>query len=196
MKIMVRIPMATSIKKVEKPVVPMTRSFAGSWVGFSRWSVFFFWKKCVSIMRSEKTEPMAAVMPAPMMPMSNVNTKKWSPNTLNTPPSSTDLVASAGAPSLRRNTDISCVNRKLGTTNLMGNRYSRASGSRVSSAPKSVRNCRSKKMTATQVRAARMTVPMTAAEKYSLDFFSLPAAWPRMVLKRILPPMPVSRPRL
>ena len=39
-----------------------------------------------------------------------------------------------------------------------------------------------------------MTVPMTAAEKYSLDFFSLPAAWPRMVLKRTLPPMPVSRP--
>lgn len=95
-----------------------------------------------------------------------------------------------------RNADISCVNRKLGTTNLMGNRYSRASGSRVSSAPKSVRNCRSKKMTAAQVRAARMTVPMTAAEKYSLDFFSLPAAWPRMVLKRTLPPMPVSRPRL
>ena len=76
MKIMVRIPMATLIKKVEKPVVPMTRSFAGGWVGFSRWSVFFFLKKCVSIMRSEKTEPMAVAMPAPMMPMSSVNTKK------------------------------------------------------------------------------------------------------------------------
>lgn len=85
---------------------------------------------------------------------------------------------------------------QLGTTNLIGNRYARASGSRVSSAPNSVRSGRSKKRSPAHARAARMTVPMTAAEKYSLDRFSLPAAWPRMVLSSTLPPMPVSRPRL
>ena len=115
---------------------------------------------------------------------------------MNIPPNSIALVASAGSPSLRRNADISWVNRKLGTTNLIGNRYARASGSRVSSAPNSVRSGQSKKRSPAHARAARMTVPMTAAEKYSLDRFSLPAAWPRMVLSSTLPPMPVSRPRL
>ena len=75
--------MATSMKNVEKPVVPIARSFTSSWVGFtsswvgfSRCRLFFFLKKCVNMIIRENTDPIDVAMPAPIMPLSSVNTKK------------------------------------------------------------------------------------------------------------------------
>ena len=77
----------------------------------------------------------------------------------------------------------------------MGRIYACASTSRELSAPKKVRMGRSKKMMHTQAGTASTTAPMRAAEKY---WFSLPApvSPPRRMLKRTLPPAPMSRPRL
>ena len=80
--------------------------------------------------------------------------------------------------------------------NLMGSTYRCASGSRVSSAPKSNNSCLSKKITASQVRPASSAVPNTAAENSSLERRSLPEDSPRSVLNSTDPPMPMSRPRL
>ena len=68
--------MATSMKNVEKPVVPIAHSFTSSWVGFSRCKVFFFLKNCVNMIIRENTDPIDVATPAPIMPLSSVNTKK------------------------------------------------------------------------------------------------------------------------
>ena len=72
---MVRIPIATSIKKVEKPVTLMDFSMENSFVGLSSRRVFLLPKKCVSIMSRENTEPITVARPAPITPISNAKTK-------------------------------------------------------------------------------------------------------------------------
>ena len=113
---------------------------------------------------------------------------------MKTPPASTAAVASPGAPSLRRNAASIWLNRNSGTTNLTGSRYCCASGSSASRAPNRRSSGASKNAMASQLTAAKNTVPASAAVKYSLPSFCLPA--PRAALSRTEPPMPVSSPRL
>ena len=65
MKSIVRIPMATSMKKVEKPVTVISLNFLGSCAGFTSFSVFFFMKKCVIMTMKVMAEPIAVARPAP-----------------------------------------------------------------------------------------------------------------------------------
>ena len=64
------------MKNVEKPVTAISLSLKKNRVGLRRVSVFFFEKKCVSITRKVRAEPIAVARPAPYTPMSSVNTKK------------------------------------------------------------------------------------------------------------------------
>ena len=79
----------------------------------------------------------------------------------------------------------------------MGLTYSRAR--------ESVLSCRAKQQQEFAVekdhhqpndRAARTIEPITEAVKYALDRFSWPSAFPRMVLKRTEPPIPIRSPKL
>ena len=73
---MVRMPIATSIKKVANPVTLMDFSMENNPHGRSNRSVFFLLPKCVSIIRREKTDPITVASPAPIIPRSMTNTKK------------------------------------------------------------------------------------------------------------------------
>ena len=115
---------------------------------------------------------------------------------LNTPPASTPAVARPGAPSFRRNAASIWLKRNRGNTARTGVMYRWAMGSRASSAPKKVRSGPSRQRTPAQASRARAMEPITAAVKY---WCSVPAALPptlRLALKRTLPPMPISSPRL
>lgn len=72
----VRIPIATSIKNVEKPVTQISLSLPKSFSGFTRRRVFFFVKKWESITIKVIPDPMAVASPAPNAPISHVKTKK------------------------------------------------------------------------------------------------------------------------
>lgn len=76
LKSTVSIPIAASIKKVEKPVTNILRSFAVSFTGFTSRSVLFFDKKWQSIAAKVSAAPIAVASPAPMMPILQVKTKK------------------------------------------------------------------------------------------------------------------------
>ena len=79
---------------------------------------------------------------------------------------------------------------------MIGATYSRASGSRLSDAPKNRRRASSKKAIATQTNTAKTIEPITDAVKYSLDCRNFSCPWPRKALNRTEPPMPISRPML
>lgn len=85
----VRIPIATSTKKEEKPVTVISRGFRPSPSGRAERGVFFRLKKWVRVTAKDTAEPMAVAGPEPKMPMPQVNTKKQSLKMLNTPPAST-----------------------------------------------------------------------------------------------------------
>ncbi len=72
---MVRIPIATSIKKVENPVIKMRPSFEKSFFGRTNLSEFFFVKKCEIITTNEIAEPIAVASPAPNIPKFSGKTK-------------------------------------------------------------------------------------------------------------------------
>lgn len=65
LKSAVRIPIAMSIKKLEKPVTAIFHSLRASLFGFTRRSVFFLLAKCVSITRNDTAESSAVARPAP-----------------------------------------------------------------------------------------------------------------------------------
>ena len=68
--------MATSIKKVEKPVTMILRHFPQNRLGLTSLIVFFFVKKCEIIPAKVMPAPAAVASPAPMIPMPNTNTNK------------------------------------------------------------------------------------------------------------------------
>lgn len=68
--------MATSIKKVENPVIPIAFNIESNRCGFTNFIVFFLLRKCVSMINNENTEPIAVARPAPIIPMFKTNTKK------------------------------------------------------------------------------------------------------------------------
>ena len=72
----VSIPIATSMKKVEKPVTDISRSFVKSPSVRTSRSVFLRLAKCVSMTAKDIPEPIAVASPAPYIPISQVNTKK------------------------------------------------------------------------------------------------------------------------
>ena len=100
---MVRMPIATSIKKDEKPIPEILANLRKNEFVLTRRSVLVCLKKCVSITQNDTTEPSAVAKPAPNSPMLQGNTKNQSPKTLQMPPDSTAAVASVGSLSLRRN---------------------------------------------------------------------------------------------
>lgn len=69
-------PIATSIKNVENPVTPISRSWRIGCAGRRSRSVFRRVKKCESITTNEIPAPTAVARPAPNIPMSSVNTQK------------------------------------------------------------------------------------------------------------------------
>ena len=69
-------PIAISMKKVEKPVTEISRNLWSRLVGWTSRRVFFFVKKWESMTRMEMTVPMAVASPAPNAPISQVKTKK------------------------------------------------------------------------------------------------------------------------
>ncbi len=73
---MVRIPIATSMKNVEKPVTLIVFNIENNFAGFTSLSVFFLLPKWVSIIINEKTEPIAVASPAPIIPIFKIKTKK------------------------------------------------------------------------------------------------------------------------
>lgn len=96
-------PIATSIKKDEKPITLILDSLRKKDVVLTRRSVLVRLKKCVSITQKDTTESKAVARLAPYNPMLQGNTKNQSPKTLKTPPDRTAAVARAGSLSLRRN---------------------------------------------------------------------------------------------
>ena len=76
LKSTVSIPIAISMKKVEKPVTVIFRSFMNRFRGRTSRSVFLFEKKWPSIAARVSAAPIAVASPAPMMPISMVKTKK------------------------------------------------------------------------------------------------------------------------
>lgn len=85
--------MATSTKKLEKPVTAISPSFLKSFCTGTRCSVHFLEKKCEHMTASEITAPVAVASPAPNTPRSSTNTQNQSPSTLKMPPVSTAAVA-------------------------------------------------------------------------------------------------------
>ena len=69
-------PIAMSMKKVEKPVTRMARSFWGRRLGHRKRSVFLGDRKWVRATKREITEPIAVASPAPKIPISSAKTKK------------------------------------------------------------------------------------------------------------------------
>ena len=169
LKSTVRMPMATSTKKLEKPVTAISPSFLKSFCTGTRCSVHFLEKKCEHMTASEITAPVAVESPAPNTPRSSTNTQNQSPNTLKMPPVSTAAVASPGLASFRRKLVTSCPSRNTGNTQRTGARYACASGRSVSSAPKNSSTSRSKRRIQAHDSTARMPEPTTAAVKYWLS---------------------------
>ena len=73
---MVRIPMATSMKKVENPVTQILLSLSPSRAGRTSRRVFSFVKKWASSTTKVMADPTAVANPAPYAPISQTNTKK------------------------------------------------------------------------------------------------------------------------
>ncbi|CCX58610.1 unknown [Blautia hydrogenotrophica CAG:147] len=67
--------MATSMKKVEKPVMTIFRILSNALNGRTSARVFLLVKKWVSITRNVITDPIAVARPAPKIPMSSTKTK-------------------------------------------------------------------------------------------------------------------------
>ena len=63
-------------QRVLRQFIPYARNFRNSLSGRTSRRVFFFRKKWVSMTMMEITVPMAVASPAPMAPISQVNTKK------------------------------------------------------------------------------------------------------------------------
>ena len=68
-------PIAISIKNVENPVTQIFLNLRKICVGFTRYNVFDFDKKCNNMMKHEITDPIAVANPAPKIPISKRKTK-------------------------------------------------------------------------------------------------------------------------
>lgn len=98
----VNIPIEISTKKEAKPELVISFIFFKTSTGFVNFKLLDFFKKCVSIIKTDTIAPMLVAAPAPTAPKSKKNIKNQSPNILNTPPITTDIVAKSGSESFRK----------------------------------------------------------------------------------------------
>ena len=112
--------MATSTKKLEKPVTEISPSFLKRFCTGTSRSVHFLLKKCVHMTSMDTTAPIAVARPAPNTPRSSANTQNQSPKTLKMPPVSTAAVARPGRLSFRRKLETSWLSKNTGNTQETG----------------------------------------------------------------------------